>query len=235
VVGYEYLVVPKSTDIVQGLPKVTRLFEASGPEGSRKIEQLMQQFEEEYSNLEAALLVRKKVAKEHAEEIQSVYLDQGVNVNIKHIEMVVGQMTRKFKVLDSGDTALKRGSLVTVGDIEAVQATGWFQNDIKVLPLIRGVSLCGKDSHVLVSMSFREMKNVLIQDLVKGPTSHEVNGVKENIILGQKARLGSNWSPRTRQTDKVLKDRADDLSERSSPERCGWASLDDIDSRMRDM
>ena len=63
-----------------------------------------------------------EVQKYLVQEVQEVYRSQGVNINDKHIEVIVRQMLRKCKVEDSGDTMMLPGSLVDVFEFEEENA-----------------------------------------------------------------------------------------------------------------
>ena len=63
-----------------------------------------------------------KVQEYLVQEVQEVYRSQGVNINDKHIEVIVRQMLRKCKVEDSGDTSMLPGSLVDVFEFDEINA-----------------------------------------------------------------------------------------------------------------
>lgn len=148
--------------------------------------------EKEHHGVAAAKVAVRAIQVQLAAEIQSVYLEQGVTINSKHIEIVVRQMTGKCRVMN-GAGLLKPGSLVSYLDVEAVQALRPSAS-IVVRPVIRGITKVGLDTHVLVGMGFREVDNVLLSDLVQGPVLHPLSGIKENLMIGKPIDAGTNVS-----------------------------------------
>eukprot|EP00933_Yihiella_yeosuensis_P052639 TRINITY_DN5073_c0_g1_i2.p1 TRINITY_DN5073_c0_g1~~TRINITY_DN5073_c0_g1_i2.p1 ORF type:complete len:1100 (+),score=230.02 TRINITY_DN5073_c0_g1_i2:132-3431(+) len=187
--GTEELVVPRTTDIVQGLPRIQKLFEATDGILQGRMDDVWKEERLRYDDLEAANRARNKVQQEIVAELQSVYGEQGVSINSKHIEIVVRRMTEKCEILE-GVGSLLPGSIVDYADIEAVRAlqpTG----QIRARPLVRGVTSVGKDGHVLVSMSFREVDNVLVSAVLSGSGRHKMEGVKENLMVGKRINVGT--------------------------------------------
>jgi len=193
--GIEALSVPKTSDIVQGLPKIEKLFEARGGLVQVQLQNLLNKYEKEgLGNLKAAMLARDKVQQDLVAEIGGTYLDQGVFINPRHIEVVVRKMTAKCEILEAvGASGMLPGSLVDYREIEmfmAVQPSGEF----RIKPLVRGLTQLGLDSHVLVSMGFREVDNVLTQSIMSGKPNHSMDGIKENLMVGKRINVGTNSS-----------------------------------------
>ncbi|MDU2851785.1 MAG: DNA-directed RNA polymerase subunit beta' [Clostridium sp.] len=97
-------------------------------------------------------------------EVQKVYRLQGVDINDKHLEVVVRQMTRKIKVTDSGDTELLPGTMIDIFDFE--------------------------EANEKVRASFQETTRVLTEAAIKGKTDPLV-GLKENVIIGKLIPAGT--------------------------------------------
>ncbi|CAK0857763.1 unnamed protein product [Prorocentrum cordatum] len=194
VLGTVDLAVPKTADIVQGLPKINSMFEvakqATNIEG--RLDELWEDAKKQYRGVEAAKMAIRALQMELPAEIQSVYREQGVSINAKHIELVVRQMTNKCLVVQ-GAGLLKPGSLVSYLDVEAAQAL-MTSDSIVVRPVVRGITRVGMDNHVLVGMGFREVDNVLLADLVGGPALHPLSGIKENLMIGKAISAGTNAS-----------------------------------------
>ena len=130
------------------------------------------------------------------QEVQRVYRLQGVDINDKHIEVIVRQMLRKVKVDDAGDTNLLPGGLVDIFDFEAenakVTAEGLRPADGKQTLLgITKASLATES--FLSAASFQETTRVLTEAAIKGKIDPLV-GLKENVIIGKLIPAGTGMS-----------------------------------------
>ena len=126
------------------------------------------------------------------QEVQRVYRLQGVDINDKHIEVIVRQMMHKVKIENPGDTGLLTGSLINIYDLEKI-------ND-KVIaegkePAEYSVQLMGITKAALATesflsaASFQETTRVLTDAAIKGKTDPLV-GLKENVIIGKLVPAG---------------------------------------------
>ena len=133
------------------------------------------------------------------QSVQAVYRQQGVEINDKHIEVIIRQMMRKVRVEDPGDTALLTGTVIDNFEYEdanaAIQARiDAGEEDLKpataqaVLLGITKASLA-TDSF-LSAASFQETTKVLTDAAIKGKVDHLV-GLKENVIIGKLIPAGS--------------------------------------------
>ncbi len=133
------------------------------------------------------------------QSVQAVYRQQGVEINDKHIEVIIRQMMRKVRVEDPGDTALLTGTVIDNFEFEdanaAIQARiDAGEEDLKpataqaVLLGITKASLA-TDSF-LSAASFQETTKVLTDAAIKGKVDHLV-GLKENVIIGKLIPAGS--------------------------------------------
>jgi len=192
IIGSEDLVVPRTTDIVQGLPRINKLFEASGAGLKSRLEELWKLEKlSGLSDFRAALAARDKFQMELVSEIQGAYLAQGVSIMSKHIEIVVKKMTETCKVLDGGGVTLSEDGLERYCDVEALQAV-LGSSEIRVMPMLRGITQVGLDAHIMVAMGFREVDNVLTRAVLYGPMSHPMQGIKENLMVGKAISVGQN-------------------------------------------
>ena len=126
-------------------------------------------------------------------EVQRVYRMQGVDVNDKHIEVIVRQMLSKVKVEDPGDTDLLPGGYEDVLTFdrcnEEVIANGLRPATAKrVLLGITKASLATES--FLSAASFQETTRVLTEAAIKGKEDHLI-GLKENVILGKLIPAGT--------------------------------------------
>ncbi len=130
------------------------------------------------------------------QEVQRVYRLQGVDINDKHIEVIVRQMLRKIKIEDSGDTDLLLGSLVDMFEFEEVNNNAIAQgleiaNGSRVLLGITKASLA-TDSF-LSAASFQETTRVLTEAAIKGKVD-PLLGLKENVIIGKLVPAGTGMA-----------------------------------------
>ncbi len=126
-------------------------------------------------------------------EVQRVYKQQGVDINDKHIEVIVGQMLSKMKVNDPGDTGLLPGGQYSKVEIEeaneAAIAEGKQPADAERLLLgITKASLA--TSSFLSAASFQETTRVLTDAAIKGKND-KLQGLKENVIIGKLIPAGT--------------------------------------------
>ncbi|MGL5244146.1 MAG: DNA-directed RNA polymerase subunit beta', partial [Sarcina sp.] len=126
-------------------------------------------------------------------EVQKVYRLQGVDINDKHLEVVVRQMTRKIKVLESGDTDLLPGVLIDIFDFEEensrVEAFGGEKATGEAVLLGITKAALATDSF-LSAASFQETTRVLTDAAIKGKVDPLV-GLKENVIIGKLIPAGT--------------------------------------------
>ncbi|AIY83388.1 MAG: DNA-directed RNA polymerase subunit beta' [Clostridium baratii] len=129
-------------------------------------------------------------------EVQKVYRLQGVDINDKHLEVVVRQMTRKIKVTESGDTDLLPGTTIDIFDFEEANAKvrefgGEEAQGDQVLLGITKAALA-TDSF-LSAASFQETTRVLTEAAIKGKIDPLV-GLKENVIIGKLIPAGTGMN-----------------------------------------
>ena len=126
-------------------------------------------------------------------EVQRVYKNQGVDINDKHIEVIVGQMLSKMKVNDPGDTGLLPGGQYSKFEIEeaneaAVAAGGQPADAERLLLGITKASLA--TNSFLSAASFQETTRVLTDAAIKGKND-KLQGLKENVIIGKLIPAGT--------------------------------------------
>ena len=126
-------------------------------------------------------------------EVQKVYRLQGVDINDKHLEVVVRQMTRKIKISDSGDTELLPGTLIDMFDFyaanEKVREFGGEEAQGEQVLLGITKAALATDSF-LSAASFQETTRVLTEAAIKGKIDPLV-GLKENVIIGKLIPAGT--------------------------------------------
>ena len=133
------------------------------------------------------------------EEVQRVYRMQGVDINDKHIEVIVRQMMKKVKVEDSGDTTLLPSSLVEKAELETENQIirdrirdG--ETDLKeatASPVLLGITKASLATDSFLSAaSFQETTRVLTDAAIKGKVD-PLLGLKENVIIGKLIPAGT--------------------------------------------
>ncbi len=127
------------------------------------------------------------------QEVQRVYRLQGVDINDKHIEVIVRQMMHKVKVEDAGDTNLLTGSLVERYELErvnnAVRAEG--KQEAEYSEVLMGITKAALATDSFLSAaSFQETTRVLTEAAIKGKIDPLV-GLKENVIIGKLVPAGT--------------------------------------------
>jgi len=129
-------------------------------------------------------------------EVQKVYRLQGINIEDKHIEVIIRQMLQKVRVVDSGDTDLLPGVLVDVN--KYTEANNAVLIDGK-RPAVGTAVLLGitksaiETNSFLSAASFQETTRVLTDATVRGRRDNLI-GLKENVIIGQLIPAGTGFS-----------------------------------------
>ena len=127
------------------------------------------------------------------QEVQRVYRLQGVEINDKHIEMIVHQMLKKIKIEESGDSDVLPGVSMDVLDYnemnEALIADGKTPAEGRQVMLGITKASLATDSF-LSAASFQETTKVLTEAAINGKIDHLI-GLKENVIIGKPIPAGT--------------------------------------------
>ena len=129
------------------------------------------------------------------DEVQRVYRSQGVEIADKHIEIIVRQMTKKVKVIESGDTTLLPGDYVELQTFEKaneeVIAAG--KNPATCEYQLLGITKASlKTDSFISSASFQETTKILTEAAVEGKKDM-LRGLKENVIIGRLIPAGTGF------------------------------------------
>ncbi|MGN7471773.1 DNA-directed RNA polymerase subunit beta' [Brevibacillus sp. SAFN-007a] len=130
------------------------------------------------------------------QEVQKVYRMQGVEINDKHVEVMIRQMLRKLRVIDSGDTDLLPGSYVEVPEFEQANAKVLLEgkNPAVGRPVLLGITKASLETDSFLSAaSFQETTRVLTDAAIKGKVDRLL-GLKENVIIGKLVPAGTGMS-----------------------------------------
>jgi DNA-directed RNA polymerase subunit beta' len=121
------------------------------------------------------------------DEVQKVYRSQGVNINDKHIEVIVHRMLSKVRIDSSGDTELVPGELIDIFRYEDINAKVLAEGGEPATahPVLMGITRASLNTDSwLAAASFQETTRVLTEAAVKGEIDRLV-GLKENVIIGK--------------------------------------------------
>ena len=129
-------------------------------------------------------------------EIQEVYRMGGVEINDKHIEVIVRQMLQKVRVVDPGDSASLEGDLVDkfrfMEENERIQDAGGQPATFE--PVLLGITKASLRTESFISAaSFQETTRVLTEAAVEGKVD-KLRGLKENVIIGHLIPAGTGLS-----------------------------------------
>ena len=162
-------------------------------------------------------------------EVQRVYRLQGVEINDKHIEVIVHQMLKKIRIEDNGDSEFLPGTLVDFLEYEEVneklEAEG-------LRPAIGKQGMLGitkaslATDSFLSAASFQETTKVLTEAAIKGKVDHLI-GLKENVIIGKLIPAGTGM--------KCYSDVELDTGMPEEPEEIEFDEMDDEDQDVLDV
>jgi DNA-directed RNA polymerase subunit beta' len=130
------------------------------------------------------------------QEVQRVYRNQGVEINDKHVEVMIKQMLRKIKIVDPGDTILLPGAFVDIHEYEAAnrEAILGGQEPAVARPVLLGITKASLETDSFLSAaSFQETTRVLTDAAIKGKVDRLL-GLKENVIIGKLIPAGTGMS-----------------------------------------
>ena len=132
-------------------------------------------------------------------EIQKTYHRQGVDINDKHVEIIVRQMLRKVRVVTKGSTDYLEGSVID--KIEAMRTNKALQDRIdageegvvlmEYVPVLLGITKAALATESFMSAaSFQETTKILTEAAIKGKSDNLI-GLKENVIIGNLIPAGT--------------------------------------------
>jgi DNA-directed RNA polymerase subunit beta' len=158
-------------------------------------------------------------------EIQEVYRLQGVNINDKHIEVIVRQMLQKVEVDDSGETELIQGEQIDRIELDEIneRAKAEGKKPAKAHPVLLGITKASLQTRSFISAaSFQETTRVLTEASVNGKVD-TLDGLKENVIVGRLipagtgAMMNSVREVATKRDALILEEREKQSTEKTEP------------------
>lgn len=132
-------------------------------------------------------------------EVQKVYRLQGVDINDRHIEVIVRQMLRKVKIEDGGSSYLLPGALVDKREVEEENEKIRARMDageenlefVSYIPVLQGITKASSNSDSFLSAaSFQETTKALTDAAIRGKSDY-LQGLKENVIIGKLIPAGT--------------------------------------------
>ncbi len=126
-------------------------------------------------------------------EVQKVYHMQGVEIDDKHVEVMVRQMLRKVRIIEAGDTKLLPGSLVDIHNFTDAnrEAFKHRKRPATAKPVLLGITKASLETESFLSAaSFQETTRVLTDAAIKGKRD-DLLGLKENVIIGKLIPAGT--------------------------------------------
>ena len=126
-------------------------------------------------------------------EVQKVYRMQGVEIDDKHVEVMVRQMLRKVRIIEAGDTKLLPGSLVDIHNFTDAnrEAFKHRKRPATAKPVLLGMTKASLETESFLSAaSFQETTRVLTDAAIKGKRD-DLLGLKENVIIGKLIPAGT--------------------------------------------
>ena len=195
-------------DIVQGIPKIEQLFEARRTKEGEilannlldKLDRFFNYYKQQLNHKQAVRKSFQKIQQILVENIQRVYLSQGVSIADKHLEIVVKQMTSKVQILEGNFTSFLPGELIDLNRVEndnlGIKYTYLGQPHLQAeyKPIILGITKASLETESFISAaSFQETTRILSGAAIKGKTDF-LRGLKERVILGDLIPAGTGCS-----------------------------------------
>ena len=167
------------------------------------------------------------------QEVQRVYRLQGVEINDKHIEVIVRQMLKKIRIEERGDTEFLPGTMVDVLEFnevnEQMEAEG--KEAATGEQIMLGITKASLATESFLSAaSFQETTKVLTEAAIKGKVDHLI-GLKENVIIGKHIPAGTGmkkYRDVQLNTELEAEEEAEELDESDAVETVESADLEEV-------
>jgi len=155
---------------------------------------------------------REAVQRYMVNEAQKVYRSQGVDINDKHVEVIVKQMLRRVRIEEPGDSGLLPGELIEVSEFGPLNAAivsqgGEPATAVTVLLGITKASLTTES--FLSAASFQDTTRVLTEAAITGKIDY-LRGLKENVVIGKLIPAGTGVEPRRILAESLMNQFAED-------------------------
>nr|YP_003795541.1 beta' subunit of RNA polymerase [Floydiella terrestris]ACZ58496.1 beta' subunit of RNA polymerase [Floydiella terrestris] len=205
----------KTGDIVQGIPKIEQLFEArlsfAGEKEEDSLPNLLKILYHNYKQkLPIKIAVRKAikiVSTVLANSIQRVYRSQGVSVSDKHIEVIVKQMTNCVQIIHPGTSNFFRGEQLSLLQVESWNSKKPKRQKIRYEPLLLGISKASLQVDSFLSAASFQYTTRVLKNAAFERKIDFLNGLKENIIIGNIIPAGTGFLNSTYTNRKTEKEK----------------------------
>ncbi|OQA53364.1 MAG: DNA-directed RNA polymerase subunit beta' [candidate division WS2 bacterium ADurb.Bin280] len=152
---------------------------------------------EGHLNLSTSLKLRGKdeTVKYIIKETKAIYLSQGQTINDKHLEVIIGQMLSKLRVVEEGETDFVPGQIIDRAELEALEKSNKNIKKTGLIcePIVMGITRVAlKTDSFLSAASFQETTGVLISAAIRGDKD-DLKGLKENVIIGKLIPAGTGF------------------------------------------
>ncbi len=147
-------------------------------------------------------------------ESQRVYRPQGVQVNDKHLEVIIRQMLRRVRIDEPGDTTYLPGETVDISEFDQNNADVWAQGGMPAVAssLLHGITKASLNTDSFLSAaSFQETTRVLTEAAINGKIDY-LRGLKENVVIGKLIPAGTGAEARRQIAEQKQKASADALA-----------------------
>nr|AYQ94268.1 RNA polymerase beta'' subunit [Chaetopeltis orbicularis] len=191
----------KTGDIVQGIPKIEQLFEGRTSFGGEieydSLPNLLKIIYQNYrKKLPLAIAVQKSIQMIRCvlvNSIQRVYRSQGVSVSDKHIEVIVKQMTLRVRITYPGTSGFFRGESVELRLVLKWNSKKNSEQRIRYEPIIQGITKASLQADSFLSAASFQYTNRVLKDSAFQRKIDFLNGLKENIIIGNLIPVGTGF------------------------------------------
>jgi DNA-directed RNA polymerase subunit beta' len=146
-----------------------------------------------------ALQGREAVQRYLVNEAQKVYRSQGVNINDKHIEVIVRQMLRRVRIDEPGDTGMLHGELIETSEFKRINEDVLSQGGDPAVAatMLLGITKASLNTDSFLSAaSFQETTRVLTEASINGKVDY-LRGLKENVVIGKLIPAGTGIEKRS--------------------------------------
>jgi DNA-directed RNA polymerase subunit beta' len=135
----------------------------------------------------------EKVQRYLVDQIQEIYRLQDVDINDRHIELIVRQMLRKVRIIDNGESDFLIGDRVDYVHFQSVNSALRAQGKRPAVakPILMGLTQASLGTESFISAaSFQETTRILTEAAISGQIDH-LYGLKENVIVGKLIPAGT--------------------------------------------
>jgi DNA-directed RNA polymerase subunit beta' len=146
-------------------------------------------------------------------QLNDIYVANGISVNEKHIEVIVRQMCSKVSVVDAGGSDLTTGDTISLSLLRSInqQLLEQGKSAVSFKPTIIGISRASLSTDSFLSAaSFQETARVLVEAVISGRKDYLL-GLKENVILGQLIPAGTGFSTSKMNLANVVQEEFDEV------------------------